>query len=277
MLPAQNALIIKADKKVLANIGQIMHAVDANAPQVMIESKVFEYDDTIGRKIGMAIDYSKTNGDFIMALKTFFDTSITDTTANLSGNLNDVEKKESILTTLALQDRNGDVKILAEPRVVLKPGKEAVIKLTTNKYVPISGVNTSKLEKIETGIIFVILPTILSDSTIQLKLQLKQSEFIPINEEKIVQSVNSNEVSTTVIAKDGELISIGGIYLEKKSQYNSGIPFLADLPVLKYIFGSTSTDSRRVMVDFLIRPTIKRLSEKQNLKKQKVLNLYYKK
>ena len=60
-LPAQNAIIIKADKDILKQVGSLIHTIDADAPQVMLEAEVFEYDDTIGRKIGMALDYSNIN------------------------------------------------------------------------------------------------------------------------------------------------------------------------------------------------------------------------
>ena len=276
-LPAQNALIIKADRRILDQIGEIIYSIDSDSPQVMIEAEVFEYDDTVGRKIGMAIDYSKINGNFAFGVKTIFGEGVSTLMPQITGNYTNDEKKKTLLTSLALQDRNGGVKILSEPRLVLKPGKEASLKLNTEKYIIVSGVNDSKLEKIETGIVFTITPIILSQSTILLKLHLEQSEFIPTNEEKIVQSSNKNLIDTSVVVNDGELVSLGGIYLSKASKFSSGLPLLKDIPGLGKVFGSDSDDSSRTMIEFMIRPTIKKLHSRLQSIKANTYRMFYKK
>jgi len=275
-IKAQNALIIQTIPEVLDEIGEVIHAVDSNVPQVMIESQVFEYDDSIGRRLGMALDYSKTNGNTEFGIKTIFGDGVTDLLPQAFSNYNDVERKQSLLTALAMQDIDGGVKIMAEPRLVLKPGKEAFINRNTVKYVIVSGVNYSDLKQIETGIVFKITPTILSDSTILLEIHLEQSDFIPTNEEDIVQSINKNVVDTSIVVNDGELVSIGGIYIEKSSDFSSGIPLLRDIPGIGFIFGSQTSDSLRMMVEFMIRPTIKNLKSRSQAIKERTINLYNK-
>jgi len=275
-IEAQNALIIQSIPEILDEIGEVIHAIDSNVPQVMIESQVFEYDDSIGRRIGMALDYSNTNEDITFGIKTIFGENITDLLPQVFANYNNVERKQSLLTALALQDRDGGVKIMAEPRLVLKPGKQAFINLNTVKYVIVSGVNYSDLKQIDTGIVFKITPTILSDSTILLDIHLEQSEFIPTNEEDIVQSINKNVVNTSIVVNDGELVSIGGIYIEKSSKFASGIPLLRDIPGIGFIFGSQSNDSLRMMVEFMIRPTIKNLYSRSQEIKKRTIDVYNK-
>jgi type II secretory pathway component GspD/PulD (secretin) len=126
----------------------------------------------------------------------------------------------------------------------------------------VSGVNSSQLETIDTGIILKITPTILGKNTILLDLELEQSDFIPTIEEDIVQAINKNTVKTSVVAFDGELISIGGIYVEKKSDFSSGIPYLKDIPIVGVLFGSENKSSSRIMIEFMIRPSIKDIEEK---------------
>ena len=274
-LPAQNALIVKADKDILNQIGGIIHSIDADAPQVMIEAEVFEYDDTIGRKIGMAMDYSNINGNFSAGVKTVFGEGFADLVPSLASNYTDAEKKETLLTSLALEDRNGGVKILAEPRLVLKPGKEASLKLNTQKYVIVAGINDSSLKTIDTGITLTITPTILSQSTILLKLHLEQSEFIPSNEADIIQSTNNNVIDTEVVVNDGELVSLGGIYLSKEVESSSGLPVLKDIPYLGSLFGYDSKASSRTMIEFMIRPTIKQLHSQQRNIRTNIHKAFY--
>lgn len=274
-LPAQNAIIVKADKDILNQVGGIIHSIDADAPQVMIEAEVFEYDDTIGRKIGMAMDYSNINGNFAMGVKTVFGEGFADLVPIVNADYTNAEKKETLLTSLALEDRNGGVKILAEPRLVLKPGKEASLRLNTEKYVIVAGINDSSLETIDTGITLTITPTILSQSTILLKLHLEQSEFVPSNEADIVQSTNKNVIDTEVVVNDGELVSLGGIYLSKEVESSSGLPILKDIPVAGNLFGYDSKASSRTMIEFMIRPTIKQLHSKQRNIRTNMFNKFY--
>ena len=279
---SQNAIIVKSQPAVLSQIGEIIHAIDSQSPQVMIEGQVFEYDDTIGRKIGTSLTYAGSgvegnNNDWVAGVTSQFGEGVTNLLPTITGSLTNAEKKKSILAAIALQDRSGRVKIMAEPRIVLKPGNKGTLNLNTVKYVIVGGDESGKLEQIETGITFAITPMILSDSSILLEMTLEQSEFIPSNEANIVQAKNKNTITTSVVVEDGELISIGGIYMERGSKFSSGIPFLKDLPVVGFLFGSDSKDSSRVMVEFMIRPTIKNLNTKLKTIKKQTLDVYQEK
>ncbi len=265
-LPSQNALLVKASKDILDRISQIMFSLDAPASQVMIETKVFEYDNSLERKIGMAISYLKNNVDGNKQdnfnFNTLFGEGISSSAMPTLGfslleKLTDTEFKYKLLNTLALYGRNGLVRISAEPRIVQKSGTSAEVRLNTIKYVITSGVNTSDIRPIETGVMLKIKPTILSENKIYLEMEMEQSDFIPNLEKDIVQTTNKNIIKTSVIVNDGELISLGGINAKKSSSFTSGIPYLKDLPILKYVFGSESVGSNEVRIEFMIRPIIK--------------------
>lgn len=272
-MPSQNALLIRGNKEILRQISDVINSLDSSYIQVMIESQVFEYDDTISRKIGTALEYGKTNGNYNYGIKTEFGEGITSLLPTYFGNLTDAAKKQSLLFNLAAQDKKGSVKIVAEPRVVMRPGQEGSIKLNTVKYVIASGVNIAELKEMKTGVVFKIIPTILSEEKIQLRIFLEQSEFIPNQEKDIVQVINQNIIETTLVVNDGELISIGGIYLSKENDFNSGIPLLKDIPIAGYLFGSDSNEKSRVMIEFIIKPTIKNLTEAINDRTQKAINI----
>lgn len=262
VLPYQNSLILRAKEKVIKEMTNIILAIDSHYPQVLIEAQVFEFDDNINRLIGTSIEGVSQSGDYKTSIKTNFGETVSNSLPNFFNELTNTAKRQSLLFSIAMQDRDGNVKVVAEPRVVLKPGAVGELKMETKKFVIVSGVNSSKLETIDTGIILRITPTILSRNTILLDLELEQSDFIPTIEQDIVQSINKNTVKTSVIAFDGELISIGGIYVEKKSDFNSGIPYAKDVPIVGFLFGSQNKSSSRIMIEFMIRPSIKNLENK---------------
>ncbi|MCT7525476.1 hypothetical protein N5T77_10480 [Aliarcobacter cryaerophilus] len=263
-LPSQNALIIQAKKTVLEEINSVIIPMDSNSPQVLIEAQVFEYDDNIGRLIGTSIERVSQGSDYKKTIKTSFSEGVSNSLPTFFNDLTNTSKKQSLLYSIAMQDSNSGVTVIAEPRVVLKPGTAAELKMETKKYVIVSGVNDSSLQTIDTGIVLKITPIILSEKTILLNLELVQSDFIPTNEESIVQSINKNSVLTSVVAYDGELISIGGIYVQKTSDFDSGIPYLKDIPVLGFLFGSQNKSSSRIMIEFMIKPSIKNIEDELN-------------
>jgi len=272
----QNALLLRGDRKTINYISNIIFSMDVEYPQVLVETKVFEYDDSLAKKIGTTIQYSKKfqspKGSSNYEITNHFYEEISenfDFKTNIPSfffNLTDEEKKMNLLTNLALYGRNGLVKILAEPRLLLKPGSKASIKLTTVKYVDASTQEFSQIDNqsIDCGILFEIIPIILAENKILLKIKLKQSEFITNNEKQIVQTKNENIIDTTVVALDGELINIGGIILKKTSASSSGIPYIKDIPYLGQLFESNQKEYSKVRIEFMIKPTVKFLSQKLN-------------
>lgn len=267
-IPAQNAIIVKADPELISIIGDIISSLDAKYPQVLVETTVFEVDDSIAKKIGAAIDYSKSNGGSAFHIATPFQEGLSiSSLPAMFYQYSDAEKKLSLLTNLVLNDRDGLVKVLAEPRIVMKPGEEAAIALNTVKYVAIQGVNAADLKEVETGITFRITPVLLSENKISMKLSIEQSEFIPTSENNITLSTNKNTINTTIIANDGELVSIGGINTKRYAGASSGIPILKDIPFIGVLFSSRTKDTTNTKIEFMIKPVIKNMSiyQKQKL------------
>lgn len=275
----QNALVIRSkNPNVYRRIAAILPSLDANFNQVLVETQVFEYDDSVAKRIGAALTYTKDASDTsngITKIATQFGEGITNFLPNFLYQLSLPEQKASLLTALALYDRDGLVRILAEPRLVLKSGEQAEVKLESRRYYLTSGVNVAgDLKELNTGIDFKVIPTVLGDDKILLNLFIRQSEFIPSNDANVTATTNNNEIHTSLIAKDGELVSIGGIHVKKDSKFSSGIRGLRHIPWIGPLFGSDAADGSVVRVDFMIRPTVSRATEvgKQKLKALQEVN-----
>lgn len=265
---SQNALLVHAEKAVLDRIGEIFYALDSDTQQVLIETKVFEYDDLLARQIGTAVEYIDGGGRNLGTIRTFFQENLANQlypvfSYALNKGLTANQTKFSLLTSLTLNERDGLVRIMAEPRIVVKPGTEATINLNTTKYVLTNATAAvaGDLKQIDTGVAFKITPTILSEDKIFLEVELIQSEFLPNTETNIVQAVNKNTIKTAITVADGELISIGGIKTKKQQVFSSGLPYLKDLPGLGAAFGSDAKEFRDVRIEFMIRPIIKQYKE----------------
>jgi type II secretory pathway component GspD/PulD (secretin) len=256
----QNALIVRGqDKQIYDRIAKLLPALDAAFSQIVVETKVFQYTDSIDKQIGGLLNYS--NGD--VTISNPLVAGLGSKLSSISYLSNSAEARVSLLSQLALQDSDGLIRILAEPRLILQSGKLASVSLNTDKYFITPGVNVSgDIKPLPTGVTFEVTPTVLGDRRIKLSLKIIQSEFINNTETGVAAVINKNTIETTVVANDGELISLGGILTRKDTQQSSGMLGLRNIPVIGYLFSSEAEGSLVSRVEFFIRPTINRSHEK---------------
>ena len=77
------------------------------------------------------------------------------------------------------------------------------------------------------------------------------------------------EASSTISVKDGDTILLGGFIRSAKTDTESGVPFLKDVPLLGNLFKNNSKTSKRSELLVLIRPTILDTPEEAALMSQK--------
>jgi general secretion pathway protein D len=71
-----------------------------------------------------------------------------------------------------------------------------------------------------------------------------------------VPITSQKNATAKVSVRDRDTIMLGGLIETQKSENNSGVPVLKDIPLLGYLFRSSShTDSRNELI-VLIRPTV---------------------
>jgi general secretion pathway protein D len=83
--------------------------------------------------------------------------------------------------------------------------------------------------------------------------QVGGSVVIDGNSVPVTQDQNA---SAKVAVRDKETIVLGGFIRDELSEGKSGIPFLKDIPLLGYIFRSTSKTTARRELLVMIRPTV---------------------
>jgi type II secretory pathway component GspD/PulD (secretin) len=73
--------------------------------------------------------------------------------------------------------------------------------------------------------------------------------------------LNKMDVTSTLVAKDGQTIVIGGLIREDTSKSNDGIPFLNKIPILGYLFGNTVDNTERTEIVILLTPHVVKSSQ----------------
>lgn len=273
-IPQQNAIIVKAEPNILREISQLLYAIDSEYKQIVIEAKVFEYDAITAQKIGMMLEniagglaITQPVGAGNISVAQVFGPNVANALPLTFTQLGKTEQKLTLLSAISAYAQDGVVRISSEPRLILKPGQISTVDITTTKIIQpvatqqIVGTTTLVPVDVEVGVFFTVKPTLLSDNKIQLDMYLKQSEFVPTREQNVLLSTTQNQMTTSVVANDGEWISLGGMISNKHSLMNTGVPLLKDIPGAGILFGNDNEAGSTVIVEFMIRPIIKNLDE----------------
>jgi general secretion pathway protein D len=171
--------------------------------------------------------------------------------------------RERVNATLSAARSRGDVEILSRPVLLASNNTEASLLVGTQQpFVQVSRslpTDVPQRDQVvqyrDVGTKLTVLPTINQDGYVSL---LVQQEISAATGETQFSApvISSRETVTRVLVRDGQTIVIGGLQDSIQDTFRSGIPLLADIPLLGALFGSTRTRSTETELFLFITPTI---------------------
>jgi general secretion pathway protein D len=161
------------------------------------------------------------------------------------------------------------VEVLASPHLLTANNKEAKIQIgrevpiITNTQASLTSVSAGDtglfrtLQQKDIGIIMGIKPHVNEKRLVTLDIEF---ENIAIDSDAFGKTDSPSFLKTTtktaVVVQDGQTLLIGGIIRTDKTKGYTGIPFLSDIPLLGYLFRSTSESFERNELVILITPHV---------------------
>jgi type II secretory pathway component GspD/PulD (secretin) len=160
-------------------------------------------------------------------------------------------------------------KVISRPSVYTTNNKLAVI--TSGSQVPIpsnttSGftgtsnqlTTTSSISYENVLLELDIIPLINANHEVTLKIRqtnnsLGANNDISGNE---IPTINTQEINTEVTVPNKSTIVIGGLITDNTSRDTSGVPWLSDIPILKYLFSDTTKSKERDELIIMIQPSV---------------------
>jgi len=178
----------------------------------------------------------------------------------------DLNRVRAVITALASESK---LNVLSSPSLMVLDNQTATIRVVTQEPVStgrvpaFSGTDGGNRDVVEAfefkdaGVILEITPRVNASGRITLELS---QEVTDIDRSRVGTSAGNNpsflerKVESSVTVQSGETLVIGGLISENKSDRESGVPFLKDMPVLGGIFRSTSDTFRRTELLVLLTP-----------------------
>jgi type II secretory pathway component GspD/PulD (secretin) len=103
-----------------------------------------------------------------------------------------------------------------------------------------------------------IVPLI--NSADELTLQISQENSEATDTTTIAENeypvLSKQLLNTVVMCRNGSTVLLGGLIRESKDKGKAGVPFLSNIPVLKYLTGSVTDEDRRRELLIFIEPRI---------------------
>jgi general secretion pathway protein D len=189
----------------------------------------------------------------------------------------------SLLAFVSILQRNADANILSTPQILAMDNEEA--KIEVGDQIPIGvetqttsgGVITSSPKFDKATIKLVITPHI-SPETDSIRMKVDQS--VRQASEATVRAaalrdittiISDRSLNTNIVVENQDTVVLGGLIREEESKSETKVPLLGDLPVVGWLFKSSSVSRKKVnLLVFLTPKIIRSQQESRDLLGEKV-------
>jgi len=259
-----NKLVVSDLPHNMKNIREIVKAFDSRPKQVFIESKMIEVtlDDDFYMGVDWKALFEKIHN---MTFDHNFPSSYT------GSNKLDVDfgvfNGSNYEIALDFIKSVGDTRIISSPHIAVCDGEEAKFMVgsreayvtTTTTTGEVTTTTSESVQFIDVGVNLYVTPTISSNGYV--KMQIKPeissvSSWLETTEGNEIPIVDTSNVETEILVKDGTTIVLAGLIKETNSNSRDKIPILGDMPILGALFGNTKIDKRREELVIFLTPHI---------------------
>src|SRR6266568_8209642 len=294
-LPSQGALVVRGTPDQIALAEKLVGDLDKAKPEVIVEVAVMQVSRDRIRNLGASPPTSATvalqsnvttttNTGTTGTTTTPTTTSSTGTPNTISlnriGNLNATDFQVTIppaTATALLSDTN--TKLIQNPQIRALDGQKASLKIgdrvpvATGSFQPgIGGVGINPLvntqfQYLDVGVNIDITPHVHAGREVSLKISMDISAVTGSQDiGGITQPIiGQRKVEHEIRLKDGEVNLLGGILENQQTKSLSGIPGLAQIPIIKYLFSQSNTEHRENEIVFALIPHIVRSQDLSEL------------
>jgi len=289
-LLSQNALVVRGTPDQIALAQKLVEDLDKARPEVIIDIAVMQVSKDRSRTLGINPPTSAT----IQLQNNITGTTTTGTTGsggsatittgptNTGINLNSLANLTAQNFTVTIPAANlsavmgaSDTKLIQNPQIRALDGQKASLKIgdrvpvATGSFQPgIGGVGINPLvntqfQYLDVGVNIDVTPRVHANGEVTLKITMDVSAVTgQQNIGGISQPIiGQRKIEHEIRLKDGEANLLGGIMEDQQTKQLSGIPGLAQIPILRYLFGQTTQDHSENQIVFAIVPHIIRSTE----------------
>jgi general secretion pathway protein D len=278
-----NSLLIYASKDDMKTIKGIIAKLDVVLAQVLIEAVIIEVTLNDSRNLGFSYLQGKPQGigNYFQGIgainngNNLSQGSFSALGAAATNSAGSLPSGFSYLANLGNNDLDISVtalasdshaKILQRPRIQTSHNEPAQLFVGESRPYPSGSYygggsfgGYSSIQAVNIGVTLEVTPLINPDGLVVMDIhQTIESANGSVNIANVgdVPVTSRKEAAAKVSVRDHDTIILGGLIETSKTKTASGVPFLKDVPMLGYLFRSSSDSEVRNELIVLIRPTV---------------------
>jgi type IV pilus assembly protein PilQ len=286
-----NSLLVRDLPEVLDQIAALLAELDRPTRQVLIEARIVEANSAFARELGVqwGANWAGARGDWGYAVgedigSAFWTQRTGDRQADFLSGVNIPEFLVDLPASAALgfdpsavgisvgriagdilnldlrltaAETEGLTKILSRPKIVAMDNFEATIARGEEIPYIVTGQEgeAPDVQYKEALLKLTVRPHVIDDQRIAMDITLnndaKTDEFT-VSATSVFPIISREEASTRALLKEGETVVLGGIITREKREGESGVPALREIPILSWLFKTTSKQhSERELLIFI--------------------------
>jgi type II secretory pathway component GspD/PulD (secretin) len=237
-----NSLLVRASPADWQIIEQAINSLDLRPLQVLIEVVIAEVRRSDELNVGLSIGATDT---------------LAGRSRTFTGRLRDEGTPDNFAlrlvrhgtvdfeATLAALASTGQVRILSRPVVLAQNNQQANIMvgsqrpfIQVSRSLPTDVGRDQVVQYRNVGTSLTIIPTINADGYVNLAVRQEVSNATTETQFG-APVISTREATTQLLARHGQTVVLGGLVDQQEDRIRTGIPFLKDLPLLGYLFGTT--------------------------------------
>lgn len=252
-LPDRNMLVVEELPDFMSRMERLLTEIDHEPTQILIEGQILEVilDNTDTYGLDWAKLFKSDGGTGAFGLQGLAAPGAPGLFFSLVN-----PNVEAALNALS---STGRVRTLSTPKLLALEHREAQViigdrtgyRVTTT----IDQVTTESIRFFDSGIILKVIPFVDRSGHIMMDIHPEVSTATVSDG---IPSLKTTEVSTQLLAADGQTIFIGGLIRNSTSSRRNGVPILRDLPLLGRLFGNSEDIVVNTETVVLITPRIMR-------------------
>ena len=175
---------------------------------------------------------------------------------------------ENFYISLDALETNNIIDVTSTPKLSALNGHEATITVGETQYYQqetvqitpnISGGSTLSnrtWQSVNANLTVTIKPFVSADGYVTLEISVQQDDFTPRAAPDAPPGNSTQTFQSLIRVKNGEMILMGGLEKDAKSESGRGTPLLSRIPVIKWFFSSKSKEKEKSKLHIFIKPTI---------------------
>ena len=269
-----NSFYVNGPSANVERFKNFINKIDKPVPVILIEVMIIEVNNTslveTGVSWGIGDEPTTTRGaiypetDITLGAKT-----INKVIGGFDGfgSFNIGKLVPNFFATIKAMESNGNLKVRSTPKLSTLNGHRATFSNGQTSYYTVTeqAVIGSDNPVTQTAVNYVpidaelgitIKPIVSGDGQVTLDIFVVQSTFGSRIAEDAPPDISSREFSSIIRVKDQDIVVLGGLEEQMKNNSGSGVPFLARIPIIKWLFSKRKREAKKSKLTVLIKPTI---------------------